>query len=703
MAQWNHKDRTLHTKLVYYGPALGGKTTNLKALHRLTDPDARERLVAINTADDRTLFFDLLPFELGSLLGYKVAIKLYTVPGQVRYDATRRIVLAGADAVVFVADSVPDREQDNRQSWDNLRLNMRANRLDPAAVPILVQLNKRDLGGAAPAAAMERWFGLPEGAGHLAAATNGDGVLETLIAASRAMVERLVAFAEPQTRRSFDTGELSDQLLRAFAPHVARRAAHGNRSGAPGAAPEPVVATSQDVFESAVASSLDLGAQLADAHGRASRLGREADALRRLSDAVRETGTDFDRASVVRAALASATDVLGASSAALVGVDAERRPRIEAFHGRSFAPILGGPAGTALVVRLAVRDVPTVVDDLAQELSAPERSAAEGLRGAVAVPVEPRGVSTLLLAMPAPDGAIGPDDVRFLAMLAGHLATGLDKVKVHAELAAERNRLEETVRARTRALRKAYEDLRSADAMKDRFLSNVSHEMRTPLTAIIGAASYLRDYDGERADRVEMAGTVLAAAHALERRVDALLRVARLETADASTLRATEPAEVLAEALRLAGEPQGVSVRIDPRVEPFPADFERLGRAVANLVDNARKFGPAGGTIEVGVVPCALSRPGGTVRGVAIAVLDRGPGLPEGDVERAFKPFEQGGDIMTGKPQGVGLGLYEARAISRHHGGTLVYLPRSGGGSEFRISLPGEDAGRLRAPERQRA
>ncbi len=91
------------------------------------------------------------------------------------------------------------------------------------------------------------------------------------------------------------------------------------------------------------------------------------------------------------------------------------------------------------------------------------------------------------------------------------------------------------------------------------------------------------------------------------------------------------------------------------------------------------------------------------MRGVAIAVLDRGPGLPEGDVERAFKPFEQGGDIMTGKPQGVGLGLYEARAISRHHGGTLVYLPRPGGGSEFRISLPGEEAARLRTAERRRA
>src|SRR6185436_19661650 len=142
MAQWSLSDRTLYAKLVYYGPALGGKTTNLKVLHRLTDPDGKGRLVSVNTQDDRTLFFDLLPFELGSVLGYKVALKLYTVPGQVRYDATRRAVLAGADAVVFVADSDAAREGDNRQSWDNLRHNLRAARLDPADVPILVQLNK---------------------------------------------------------------------------------------------------------------------------------------------------------------------------------------------------------------------------------------------------------------------------------------------------------------------------------------------------------------------------------------------------------------------------------------------------------------------------------------------------------------------------------------------------------------------------------
>jgi signal recognition particle receptor subunit beta len=187
----------MYAKLVYYGPALGGKTTNLRVLHDETDPERQARLVSVNTADDRTLFFDLLPFDLGSVLGYKVALKLYTVPGQVRYDATRRVVLAGADAVVFVADSDPGRERDNRQAWENLSQNMRATRLDPANVPILVQFNKRDLPGAVPEEKMRAWFDFKTPAGIPAVACQGTGVLETFLSAAHAMIERIVALAEP--------------------------------------------------------------------------------------------------------------------------------------------------------------------------------------------------------------------------------------------------------------------------------------------------------------------------------------------------------------------------------------------------------------------------------------------------------------------------------------------------------------------------
>ena len=698
MAQWSLADRTLYAKLVYYGPALGGKTTNLRVLHRVTDPDGRERLVSVNTADDRTLFFDLLPFDLGSVLGYKVAVKLYTVPGQIRYDATRRVVLAGADAVVFVADSDAARERDNRQSWDGLVQNMRAARLDPAAVPILVQFNKRDLPGAASEKSMEAWFGLAPGLYVPAVACEGKGVLETFLAASHAMLARLVAMAEPQTRRTLDAGDLAAQLNAAFAPYLARSTEAVSVAEPGHASSQALVLESSDLLESAVASSVLLGAQLADEHGRASRMTREADSLRQLSDALRSTGASFDRDAVLDAALTAAVTTLGAAGAAFGTLGPGGQVRLERSAGRDLAPLAGHAEVASLLARMLAGPGASVVDDLALEVpEAVDETAA--LRGLAVVPVEPQQRASLVVAMPGPDGAIADIDLRFLATLAGHLAVGLEKVRIHEELRAHRDKLEEVVSARTRSLRKAYDELKSVDAMKDRFLANVSHEMRSPLTVIIGAASFLRDYDGDPSDRQEMATGILKSSQTLERQVDGLLRVARLDAGAEVALEDVAPADVVAEALSVAEAAGRTSVLFDPRIVRFPADPARLARALANLLDNALKFGPAALPIELHVSPCVLGRPGGAVAGVAFAVLDRGPGLQEEDVERAFAAFEQGGDPLTGKPAGVGLGLYEARAIARHHGGTVIYLPRSGGGSEFRISIPAEAA--VAAPSRE--
>lgn len=702
MAQWSVTDRTLFAKLVYYGPALGGKTTNLRVLHEVTDPEGREKLVSVNTADDRTLFFDLLPFELGRVLGYKVALKLYTVPGQVRYDATRRAVLAGADAVVFVADSDAAREGDNRTSWDNLRHNMRAARLDPAVVPVLVQLNKRDLRQAAPEPTMESWFGLAPGDAVPAIACDGQGVLETFLAASRAMLRRIVAIAEPQTRRTLDAGDLAAQMDAAFAPYLARATASATVLAGRTGGETPLVLASDDLLESAVQSSAALGAQLVDEHARAARLNREAESLRQLSDALRATGASFDRTGIVTTALAAAVATVAAAGAALCTLDARGDVRVEGTAGRDLTPLVKDKDTGSILARMLSSSGASVVDDLAAELPRPADASA-GLRALAVVPVERRPRASLVVATAGPDGLFSEDDVRFLATLAGHLAVGLEKVRIHDELRAHRDRLEEIVSQRTRALKLAYDELKSVDAVKDRFLANVSHEMRSPLTAIIGAATVLKDYEGDPAGRAEMAVGILASSQTLDRLVDSLLRVARLDAGDDLRLEEATPADVAAEAVRLTGACDRVRVSLDPRAVVCAADPARLARALANLLDNALKFSPHGSPVEMTAVPCVLARPGGSLPGVAFAVLDRGPGLAEEDVERSFAPFEQGGDPLTGKPKGVGLGLYESRAIARRLGGTLIYLRRQGGGSEFRISLPADLSATAPAREARRA
>jgi signal recognition particle receptor subunit beta len=179
MAVFDVARKTITLKIVYYGCALGGKTTNLVTLHRLTDPDSRQGLVSIATNDDRTLFFDLLPMDLGRIAGMSVKVKLYTVPGQVHYETTRRQVVSGADGVVFVADSSPEAIKSNAWAFKNLRYNLKENGLDPDTTPIVLQWNKRDLPNARSVRELEVDLGQSGLPAHEAVATTGLGVVET--------------------------------------------------------------------------------------------------------------------------------------------------------------------------------------------------------------------------------------------------------------------------------------------------------------------------------------------------------------------------------------------------------------------------------------------------------------------------------------------------------------------------------------------
>lgn len=197
MAILDTKRRLLQLKIVYYGPALCGKTTNLETLHRLVDPNGDTEIASLATEGDRTLFFDLLPIDLGELHGLRMTARLFTVPGQVFYNSTRRLVLQGADAVVFVADSRPDSVTENRESITNLHRNLMANGVRPGALPIIIQANKRDLPGALPLADFESRVGADDlrKHGHIvltplvaASALRGEGVIESFGAALAASI-----------------------------------------------------------------------------------------------------------------------------------------------------------------------------------------------------------------------------------------------------------------------------------------------------------------------------------------------------------------------------------------------------------------------------------------------------------------------------------------------------------------------------------
>lgn len=178
--QFNQDNRELSLKVVYYGPALCGKTTNLTALHARLNADVRGRLLTVDTKSDRTLFFDLLPVFFETASGLRVKIKLYTVPGQVMHSATRRIVLQGADAIAFIADSQRDMTRANNEYWRNMQDDLRLNGLTREQLPTVIQFNKRDLPNVRSNEELEEIRRRGAEPVFLASALRGEGVVETL-------------------------------------------------------------------------------------------------------------------------------------------------------------------------------------------------------------------------------------------------------------------------------------------------------------------------------------------------------------------------------------------------------------------------------------------------------------------------------------------------------------------------------------------
>lgn len=191
MALINVASREIHCKIVYYGTGFCGKTTNLRYIHHHAPETARGDLLSIATESERTLFFDFLPLDLGMIHGFRVRFHLYTVPGQVLYERTRIAVLNGADGLVFVADSSPEKLEENFQSLIELEANMRQVGKNLGEFPLILQWNKRDIPGALPEDTLERYLNRRHVPSFAASAITGEGVFPTLRAICKAVMARL--------------------------------------------------------------------------------------------------------------------------------------------------------------------------------------------------------------------------------------------------------------------------------------------------------------------------------------------------------------------------------------------------------------------------------------------------------------------------------------------------------------------------------
>ena len=187
----NYSSREINCKIVFYGPGLCGKTTNLQYIYKKTNPDSKGKMISLATETERTLFFDFLPLALGEIRGFKTRFHLYTVPGQVFYDASRKLILKGVDGVVFVADSQIERMEANIESIENLRINLAEQEYDLDKDPFVIQYNKRDLPNIVPLEEMKKALNPRSVPDFEAVAMEGAGVFDTLKAIAKLVIMEL--------------------------------------------------------------------------------------------------------------------------------------------------------------------------------------------------------------------------------------------------------------------------------------------------------------------------------------------------------------------------------------------------------------------------------------------------------------------------------------------------------------------------------
>jgi hypothetical protein len=681
MVELNHRDRTIKVKLVYYGPPVGGKTTNLQILHRCADAKRRGELISINSAQDRTILFDLLPLKTPGFRGFDLRLQVLAVPGQAMYSTTRRLVLKGADSLVFVANSALDRWEENIQSYREMSQNLLSHHLDPATMPLVFQYNKRDLPEVLEIEALDRALNARRAEVVPAVAVRGEGVLETFGAILARTVQDLAnRYAILDVKEGAPARQWAEQALTelfgkthlAFEPEtpphtrpLPRAEAAGPAASLPPGVPPPppparagqiVVrvappppppeegprptgadARASELVETYAEASAQLGSALTELREERDLARQRLEDLRQTMAAAQDllSGTPLDAA--LDPVLARMARIAGAAHAAFWIPQPGQPPRAAARLGLAADPVLASPAAVRHVSETAAQgSKPAFVFaaenlDLGQALDGPEHRFAALL----AVPVRtPGGLQGLGAFYYGPDTARpGPEVLAHLAEIPRALAAAL-------ELAATL----QTVKAADRALELALAGTAS--------LGGLEH--------LVGAIETLRDRLGEIRGRADappwFADQYVRLAPALAGALD-----------DARSLLAFTRGEVrcdlvyLEDLLAELRTPE-VTVELEPAAETVQADAALLRVALRAIADEVRSRAGAN------TAPLSIHA-GASPGGVRVAVRAASP---------PAKP-------ATAGPVTAGLGLGLARRIAELHGGRL---DDGGAAGEVALTLP---------------
>jgi signal transduction histidine kinase/signal recognition particle receptor subunit beta len=708
MAIFNLQERTINAKIVYYGPALGGKTTSLKWVHHVLDPHNEIELVSLNTEQDRTLFFDFLPISLGTIEGFRIKLQAFTVPGQVKYNKTRKYVLTGADAVVLVIDSQTDQFGPSRDSLLNLDENLQANGLNPSEIPLVFQYNKRDIEHIHGISDLERELNTRDVASFATVATEGEGVFEAFTEVAAQTLQGLVGremgngagegIVSSLRTRLFDHLNEVRPGVRPSAPvrqgRVRKIVLRQPFADANKLVDERTGASDEDeLLRHAVTSNMEVAGLLAEVHEARQELHRKVEELTTIHEAGKRLGSSLDEKQVLRTLLESATAGAESEHASILlprsdgdgyfvrAVAGFREdPLVETLLGSDDgAGLVPEPGGEPVLVRREER--PGLIGDLAR--------LEPGLSEVVLVPIDTTGTGKAILAV----YRVGPKSVAltgripFLRAITAQASIAIENARLFARVEDFNHKLEAEVEERTGELRAALEGLQELDRLKDGFLSSMSHELMTPLTSILSFSEILLNYEETPEDeRREFLSIIRREAERLTSRLQDVLDLGQIEAGHVVWLREDmEIRPILNEVFdqlkeKILTRRVRVNIRQGMSAPCAHADPRWLTRALLHVLLNAVQWSPDGGRVGI-----AFHEEGGRQ---LITVSDEGPGIAEEDQDKVFDRFKQLGNVTRDKPSGTGVGLPMAQAIIEGMGGSIELRSEGGQGTTVTISLP---------------
>lgn len=700
MVQFDNQYRQVKVKIVYYGPALGGKTTCLQYIHRVTDPQRRTRLYTLNTASDRTLFFDLLGLDLGRVRGYRLTLQLFTVPGQVQYNTTRKAVLAGADGVVFVADSQTGQEKANSESFANLQENLKANGLNPETIPLVLQYNKRDLPNILSRTQMDALLNPRGFPAFETVATTGVGVLEAFRTICEATVlsvaDRLGVSAQPEA-----LSRLVANVRQALAPLV------------PAKQPEveaPVVIRSQGQGRSAeelMTEAVRANTAMAELSARldqlSKQLNRRVEELRGLLTFAQvlsqlrepdEVATAFFERFLVDLRVTAGSLMLRNSRGELVEV---------LRRGLAADPLMlqGGDRQFPAEVILGGRQPHQVnlEEMIGQQSLEPwlEEMSGLGFSYLLAVPLvaQDRELGLVSAYGEASRGPFLEEDLQLAAIMGAVGATALANARSWQALEQLNRNLEDLVAERTveleRALAKseslakelaeanrdleaAYRKVAELDSLKGELLRRVAHELNTPVTALQTTGRILTRWEQIPKEKVSsFVDVVVQESGRLGELILSALQAAALSLPEVEGAKSeVSVVELLRRALapvkgEMADRQIGIAVKVASGLEKVTCYPEALEAALAALAKNAVEFNKSSGSVTITVLPVRK----GNRSFLEFRFEDTGMGISSEELPHVTEPFFQAGSLLTDKPRGLGLGLTVAKRVAELHGGQL--------------------------------